>query len=460
MSIDTSKQLQFSSALIGDTWQDNVVIGVSSDGRITSIESATESSEVDHVYDQVAIPGMPNVHSHAFQRAFAGLSEYRTADNDSFWTWRKLMYDFLLKLTPEDMYVIARQLYLEMLLSGYTWVGEFHYVHNDCDGKPYGDIAELSSAIIRAARDTGIGLCMLPVLYQRGGFDDSKLEGGQKRFELSNEQFLAIHEELSANKDDNFSHGIALHSLRAVSVEVAQAVIAAVGTGTGPIHIHVAEQTKEIDDCQQVHGQRSVEFLLNNFDVNENWCLIHATHLDDSELAAVANSNAVVGLCPTTEANLGDGIFRGSDFLNANGRISIGSDSHCSVDFSDELRTLEYGQRLQSRQRAILGTAEKSVGRTLFEQATRNGGRAIGVKTGVIAVGYRADFMLIDQHHPAIAAASGDALLDRLIFCHTDDPIVATIVGGVEFTMDSPDIQELVWQSQQDFNELNRRLIL
>ena len=457
----TETRLQFAAALIDEQWLENVVIGISADGWITSIEGADDATEVDHVYDQVALPGMPNVHSHAFQRAFAGLSEYRTAEQDSFWTWRSLMYDFLLKLTPEDMYVIARQLYLEMLLAGYTWVGEFHYVHNERDGFRYSNLAELSDAIVRAANDTGIGLCMLPVLYQRGGFDDSKLSGGQKRFELSNEEFLALFEHLSKiskTNEENFSLGIALHSLRAVSVEAAKSVIESVNHG-GPIHIHVAEQTQEIDDCQQAHGQRSVAFLLDNFDVNEQWCLIHATHLDDDELKRIASSNAVVGLCPTTEANLGDGIFRAQEFLAADGRVSIGSDSHCSIDFKDELRMLEYGQRLQHRQRAILGTNTASVGRNLYKKAAINGGQAIGVKTGLLKVGYRADMVLVDQNHPAIAGASGDRLLDRLLFCNADDPIVATIVGGKEISMDDPEVQELVWQSQQEFNELNQRLL-
>ncbi len=456
------RTLRFSAALLPDGWHNEVVIGVSDDGKITSLASGDLQTTVDESYNLVALPGMVNVHSHAFQRAFAGLSEFRTsADQDSFWTWRKLMYGFLSQLTPDDVYVTARQLFLEMLLAGYTWVGEFHYLHNDLDGQRYGNVSEMSQAIVRAAADTGIALKLLPVLYQRAGFDNSPLTGGQRRFELSNDQFVRLYEDASGFAQSNYSVGMALHSLRAVSVEAASEVITAVQSidADCSIHIHAAEQTGEVDDCLHHHAARSIEFLFDHFDVDAKWCLIHATHLNNDELNAIASSQAVVGLCPTTEANLGDGFFPARDFLDAGGCISIGSDSHCAVDLRDELRTLEYGQRLQRRGRAILGSNERSVGRHLYQSTAAGGAKAIGVETGVLQVGARADLTLVDPDHPAIAGARGDALIDRMVFCNADDPIVGSMVGGRMYSMDTPEFQDLVFESQYQFLALSRRLM-
>lgn len=434
---------------------------ITGDGKIASLKFNQASANVDESFDAVALPGMVNAHSHAFQRALAGLTEYRTARHDSFWTWRKLMYDFLEQLTPDDVYIIARQLYLEMLLAGYTWVGEFHYLHHDFGGRRYGHLAEMSEAIIRAAEDTGIGLCLLPVLYQRGGFDDAELAGGQKRFELSNHEFLQLHESLVGKQTDRLSVHIAIHSLRAVSVAATNEITSLV-LKTNPdcrVHMHIAEQVKEVEDCLAQHGQRPIEFLFSNFDVNENWCLIHATHAEADELKLIAKSGAVVGLCPSTEANLGDGIFSARDFFDAGGMFAIGGDSHCSVDLRDELRTMEYVQRLHSRQRAILGTDLQSTGRYLYQRAACGGAQAIGVATGVIEIGARADLTLVDPNHPAIAGATGDRLIDRLIFCHADDPIIGSLVGGQAYTMDQADFQQQVFESQDEFAILSRRLM-
>ena len=424
--------LRFRAALVDGQWQDNVQISVSPDGLIERIDSDVVSNE--SIENLIALPGMVNVHSHAFQRGFAGLSEYRTAANDSFWTWRKLMYDFVGRLTPDDVYATARQLYSEMLAAGYTWVGEFHYLHNYFGGATYSNIGELSDAIHRAAMDTGIGLCYLPVLYQRGGFGDEPIANGQDRFVLSNEQFYELVENCRSKWVDaaNTKIGIALHSLRAVSVEAAVAAIEHVKRidSQAPIHIHVAEQTAEIEACVATHRRRSVEFLFDSFPVDESWCLIHATHLSDRELEQIAASKAVVGLCPTTEANLGDGIFRAEEFLKLGGRICIGSDSHCSVDLREELRLLEYGQRLTTRRRAVLGTNDVSVGRNLYCHAAKEGARAIGINAGEISVGKRADFTLIDASHPAIDNVSGDRILDRLIFTNIGNPIAGVVVGG------------------------------
>ncbi|MEM9411479.1 MAG: formimidoylglutamate deiminase [Planctomycetota bacterium] len=452
-----TKTLHFRSALVGNQWINEPVFSVFEDGTIWDISVAENDQQVDESFDVVALPGMTNVHSHAFQRAFAGLSEFRSSQHDSFWTWRNLMYKFLLQLNPEDVFIIARQLYLEMLMAGYTSVGEFHYIHNDVNGKPYANACELSEAIIRAADEAGIGLCLLPVAYQRGGFDDSPLSAGQRRFSLSNQQLVSLFEELNPRTTSNFQLGVALHSLRAISIESANELLTQVPTGL-PVHIHIAEQTKEVDDCLAITGQRPVELLFNHFEVNPNWCLIHATHLNDEELKKIATSQATVGLCPTTEANLGDGIFRGSDFARLDGRFSIGSDSHCSVDLRDELRTLEYGQRLRDRSRAILCDDKISVGRRLYQETVCSGAKAIGFNAGEITVGKRADFTLVDPNHPAIAGFGEDRLLDRMIFCNADDPIIGSVVAGKVRMIDDNDFRNLVFDSRSRFLETCKKL--
>ena len=426
-----SKQFRFETALVGDQWKQNVEIAISDDGLIERIDCQIAGGVFDKL---IAVPGMVNVHSHAFQRGFAGLSEYRTATNDSFWTWRKLMYDFVQRLTPDEVYTIAKQLYREMLAAGYTWVGEFHYVHNEAGGKTYDNLSEMSDAIFRAAADTGIGLCHLPVLYQRGGFENEPIAPGQDRFVLNTDQFCQLVNQCHEKSVtlDNVKTGIAIHSLRATSCEAALKVInhARDIEAAIPIHIHVAEQTAEIDACVKSNGKRSVQFLYDHLPVDQHWCLIHATHLNDKELQQIVKSKAVVGLCPTTEANLGDGIFRAEEFLAAEGRFSLGSDSHCSVDLREELRILEYGQRLTTRRRAILGSDQVSVGRNLYCRAAKGGAQAIGINAGEIAVGKRADFTLIDPIHPAIGDVQADRILDRFIFTNVGNPVAGVVVGG------------------------------
>ncbi len=463
MNLDRTKgrTYRFNSVLVGDQWCDDVAISVDGDGTIVEIENGL-SIEHSVNTDAVALPGMVNVHSHAFQRAFAGLSEFRTATQDSFWTWRKLMYEFLEQLTPADVYVIAKQLYLEMLAAGYTWAGEFHYLHNDPGGKQHANLPEMSDAVIRAAQETGIGICVIPVLYQRGGFDSSPLSGGQKRFELTVGQFVKVFSRCHDLILPGVRTGVALHSLRAVSVDAARNALDAVrgmtGGGSLPVHIHVAEQMQEVGDCLKAHGKRPVEFLFDQFDVDQRWCLIHATHLIDSEVSLIARSGAVVGLCPTTEANLGDGFFPAEEHLARGGRISIGSDSHINVDWRDELRTLEYGQRLQSQQRAILGTETQSVGRRLYAATCRGGAQALGLSTAGIEVGGRADFTLIDPAHPAIAGARHDRLIDRSVFCNIGNPVCGAMVGGVLFDTRSEEFAERMRESSGRFTALSRRL--
>lgn len=427
------RRLRFAGALVGNGWQSDVAIDIDDQGVIRAIAPAAGHDL--ETLPVVALPGMVNVHSHAFQRAFAGLSEYVTAQRDSFWTWRSLMFDFLNRVDAAEFYQIARQVYGEMLAAGYTWVGEFHYVHLDPDGRMYSRLEELAAAIVQAAEETGIGLCLLPTLYQRGGFKNEPLVAGQRRFYLTLDKYIDLVERcqrLAAGRT-NLRVGVALHSLRAVHPSIGNQAITALQRGSEamPIHIHVAEQIPEVEACLATHGQRSVEYLFDNYPVDERWCLIHATHLADHELAAVVAAGAIVGLCPSTEANLGDGIFRAREFLARGGRFGIGTDSNICIDPREELRLIETVQRLHHRERAILATPELSVGRRLYSLAAAGGAAALQIAAGEIAVGKRCDLTLIDPAHPAIGKATGDRLLDRLVFCnHGDSPIVGTVVAG------------------------------
>lgn len=440
-------------------WKNDVLITIQS-GQIVQV--CAESAEKNGIrMPGVAIPAIANVHSHAFQRGFAGLSEFRTAANDSFWTWRKLMYDFVETLTPADVFVIARQLYLEMIAVGYSWVGEFHYLHNAPQGQRYANGSEMSDAVLRAAHETGIGICLLPVLYQRSGFDAATVSRSQQRFALDDDDYFRLLENCRKriSDDPNATVAMAFHSLRAVSREVMNAALEfRNGWQSGcPVHIHIAEQTLEVDDCLKATGRRSVEYLLSEFNVDRDWCLIHATHMDQSETESLAESGAVVGLCPTTEANLGDGFFSAQEFMNRGGVISVGSDSHCTVDMSEELRTLEYGQRLNTRKRAVLGTDSESVGRRLYTGCANGGANAIGIATGKISPGSRADWIVVDDEHASIAGAQTDRLLDRLIFCSTGCPITNRMIGG--HWIENDELQIRLSESSREFLELNQRLL-
>ena len=381
-------QHSFPFALTPNGWQRDTILGIQNT-EIVSVDTEEPTQGEPNRHDHFAIPGMVNIHSHAFQHAFAGLSEYRTARNDSFWTWRKLMYDFLESLTPEDVFRIGLRLYREMRAAGYSAVGEFHYLLHQSNGQPYANINETADALIEAATEAGLAICMLPVLYQRGGFDNIELAGGQLRFQSTNDLFIKMVEKLKTDHVHNprVRIGWALHSLRAVSIANAKKVKTQLDTllPNCPIHIHVAEQTQEVNDCLKFTGRRPVQFLLENFEVDQRWCLIHATHMTDEESEAVANSKAVVGVCPTTEANLGDGIFESERFLKHGGRLAIGSDSHISINPIEELKLLEYAQRLSKQKRAILCSEDRSCGETLWRWASHGGGQASGFATALEA---------------------------------------------------------------------------
>ncbi|TKC86825.1 formimidoylglutamate deiminase [Trinickia terrae] len=384
------------------------------------------------------MPGMPNLHSHAFQRAMAGLAEYRANATDNFWSWRDLMYRFAARITPEGLGAIARWLYIEMLKAGYTSVCEFHYVHHAADGSRYANAAELAGRVVDAAASTGIGMTMLPVLYQYSGFGARAPREDQRRFINTPQGLLELLAALRHARPEHAAlrYGVAPHSLRAVSEASLRALLAglddAVSNTASPIHIHIAEQTGEVDDCLATTGARPVQWLLDRFDVDARWCLVHATHIDAAETAALAKSGAVAGLCLTTEANLGDGIFPAHAYLEAQGRFGVGSDSHIGVDWRAELRLLEYGQRLARRQRNVLASdAHSHVADRLFDAALAGGAQATGRATGALQAGCRADWLVLDPDHPSLAEHAPDKWLSGIVFCeHGETPVRDVYAGG------------------------------
>ncbi|MGR1217611.1 formimidoylglutamate deiminase [Metapseudomonas otitidis] len=416
-------------ALLPSGWARNVRFEVGASGLLEQVIPDAGSEGAERLHGPV-LPGMPNLHSHAFQRAMAGLAEVAGNPNDSFWTWRELMYRLVGRLSPEQMEVIARQLYVEMLKAGYTAVAEFHYVHHDPAGRPYADPAELALCISRAARDSGIGLTLLPVLYSHAGFGGLPPNEGQRRFIHSTDSYLALQQRLREALPADQWLGLCFHSLRAVTPDQLATVLAA-EDGARPIHIHIAEQQKEVDDCLAWSGRRPLQWLYEHAPVDPRWCLVHATHAEADEVQAMARSGAVAGLCLTTEANLGDGIFPAVDFLAQGGRLGIGSDSHVSVSVVEELRWLEYGQRLRDQRRNRLYRPEQpQVGRTLFDAALAGGAQALGQPVGALAVGSRADWIVLDGTDPYLATAEGDALLNRWLFAGGDRQVRDVMVGG------------------------------
>ncbi|HEX7803483.1 MAG TPA: formimidoylglutamate deiminase [Pseudoxanthomonas sp.] len=369
------------------------------------------------------VPGIPNLHSHAFQRAMAGLAERQTHPEDSFWTWRETMYRFAARMTPDSTYAVATQLYAEMLEAGYTTVCEFHYLHHAPDGKPYDDPAAMSHALIAAARDTGIRMTLLPVLYMTGGFDGRALSARQQRFGHDVEAFLRLLQTLRAEQSDLLRIGCAFHSLRAVPEAAMREVLAAL-PADAPVHLHIAEQIGEVQDCLALRGARPVEWLQQNFEVDSRWTLVHATHLTPVETKQLAASGATVAICPTTEANLGDGLFPLRAYLDAGGAWGIGSDSHISVSPVEELRWLEYGQRLITRHRNIaVGPESSSVGETLLRGALGSAQQATGQDSA-------RDFVVLENDTPIFAGAHADDVVDRWIFSGNRPAVREAHVAG------------------------------
>ena len=435
----TPRQLFAADALLPTGWARNVLIAWDRAGRITAVTPGAQPDGAPAAPGPV-LPGMPNLHSHAFQRAFAGLTEYRGESQDSFWSWRNLMYRFAARITPESLQAIATWLYVEMLEAGYTHVCEFHYVHHDQGGRPYADDAALSLALLRAAQSVGIGITLLPVLYQTSGFGAQPPRADQARFIRSTDNMLSLLERLApATQAQGAILGLAPHSLRAVPPDSLRAAVQGLTAlnPQAPIHIHIAEQTQEVEDCIAWSGQRPVQWLLDHAPVNGRWCLVHATHMTPPEYAAAAASGAVAGICPTTEANLGDGIFDMPRWLQHGGRWGVGSDSHACVNAAEELLMLEYGQRLSLRQRNVLATAaQPEVATAMTLQAVQGGAQASGRRSdgpSGLAVGQPADLLALDAQHVALAGLPAAGMLSSHVFgSHRTSAIHSLWVGGVQ----------------------------
>jgi formimidoylglutamate deiminase len=413
------------TALTAAGWQEAVRVEIGQDGRIAAV-TAGAPPEGERL--AILLPAPTNLHSHAFQRAMAGLTERRGPDpRDSFWTWRALMYRFLDRLTPDDVEAIAAFVQLEMLEAGYAAVAEFHYLHHAPGGTPYADPAEMSARIAAAAAATGIGLTLVPVLYQWGGCDRRPLAAGQDRFGSTPGAFAALHARAAAALAPlpaDTVLGIAPHSLRAVDPDGLAAILP-LAPG-GPVHIHAAEQVAEVEEVVSHRGARPVEWLLANAPVDDGWCLIHATQMLPAETADLAASGATAGLCPITESSLGDGIFDGAAYLRAGGSFGIGSDSNIRISLSEELRTLEYSQRLRDRARSVLARPEASTGRVLLEGAVAGGARAAGRSAGAISPGLWADLVALDGAAITLAGVQGDTILDSFVFAG-DDRLVSDV---------------------------------
>ncbi len=426
-------------ALTAEGWQENVKVSVGADGIITSVNTGVKPSGISV---GILLPAPANVHSHAFQRAMAGMTEQRGDDpQDNFWTWRKLMYRFLDQLTPHDVEVITAFVQMEMLEAGYGASVEFHYLHHQADGTPYENIAELSHRITAAASQSGIGLTLAPVLYEQGGCDGRALGAGQVRFGNNIDTYAALLDSAATGckyLPTDTRLGVAPHSLRAVGPESFLHVSTL--RPFAPLHMHLAEQSGEVDEVLAAYGQRPAEWLVAHHSVDERWCLVHATQLEPHETTALAKSGAVVGLCPMTEANLGDGIFDGVSYLTQEGRFGIGSDSNIRISLSEELRTLEYSQRLKHHGRAMLASRHKSAGRVLFEGAAQGGALASGRQSGRLKVGLLADMMALDGGNLDLEGKAGDMLLDTYIFAGGDHMITDVWSAGRHLVKDGQHI--------------------
>ena len=430
------RSLFASHALLPTGWARDVLLYWNEQGLLTDVKTKAACPAGTFQTAGPLLPGMPNLHSHAFQRAFGGLTEYRGAAQDSFWSWRSLMYRLAAAITPEQLEAIATGLYVEMLEAGYTSVCEFHYVHHDHDGRPYADDAALSMCLLRAAARAGMGLTLLPVLYQTSGFGGTSPSAGQRRFIRSTDNMLALLQKLKPLCESQGARlGLAPHSLRAVppdSLREALAGLYALDV-TAPVHIHIAEQTAEVDACQAWSGQRPVQWLLDHAPVDARWCLVHATHMTPEESICAARTDAVAGLCPSTEANLGDGIFDAASWLQGGGRWGVGSDSHACVNAAEELMLLEYSQRLATRQRNVLASTEQpSVATAMTLAAVAGGAQASARPVSGLAVGQQADMVALDAPHSLLRdLPSPEAMLSAHVFAsHRQSALQQVWVAG------------------------------
>jgi formiminoglutamate deiminase len=427
-------KLVLAEALLAEGWRRDVAVEIV-DGRFARVTPDAPPGDAPRL-DGPVLAGLPNLHSHAFQRGMAGLAERAGGGDDSFWSWREVMYSFLDRLTPDDIEALAAWAYIEMAEAGFTAVAEFHYLHHGPDGAPYASLAEMGERIAAAAEQSGIGLTLLPVLYRFAGFGQRPPEPRQRRFLNDPDRFARLLEasERAVKPLAGAVVGLAPHSLRAVGLDDLR--LLAEMRGASPIHIHVAEQEKEVADCLAWSGQRPVELLLATGLVDRRWCLVHATHMSETETGGLAASGAVAGLCPITEANLGDGIFPAIAYRGAGGLLGVGTDSNVLISGAEELRTLEYGQRLVSRRRNRLADAGASVGRALVEAACHGGARACGRPVGAIAPGQSADLVLLDRSAPALAGRSGDQALDGWIFACAQPAVREVWIAGRRVVVD------------------------
>ena len=416
-------------ALTPRGWQRDVVIDIALDGTIERVKAGGEPEGAERVPGPL-VPGTPNLHSHAFQRAIAGRTGRASADGDSFWTWRQAMYAFLDRIDADAFEAIAAQAYLEMLKAGYTAVAEFHYVHHDPQGKAYADPAELARRIATAAGSTGIGLTLLPVFYAHSDFGGVPPTPGQRRFVHSVDTYANLVATLARDAAPaNWILGVAPHSLRAATPDELSAIVGLLPQ-TSPIHIHAAEQAREVAACVAWSGARPVEWLLDHAHVDSRWCVVHATHMTEDETQRLAASGAVAGLAPTTEADLGDGTFAALAYLDAHGTFGVGSDSNTCIDPFAELRQLEWSQRIAWQARNVLASGDAPVGQALYAAAARGGAQAQGRRAGAIASGCRADLVVLDADDPALADHTAQTILDAAVFGPCRAPVRDVMVGG------------------------------
>ncbi len=451
------------TALTPSGWSDNVFVKIDKEGKISEVsKTQPKALKTPLIKVDVLLPAITNLHSHSFQRAMAGLTEKRGRQSfDSFWTWRELMYKFLKILTPEDIFSITAFGQMEMLKSGYACVTEFHYLHHQPDGSPYENIAATSHKIIEASEWSGIGLCLLPVLYEQGGCDGKALEGGQLRFGNKLDSFSKLVNETKRiiDKRSDFHLGLAAHSLRAVSIDSLNQFTK---IHEGPFHMHVAEQDAEVEEILQNYGQRPVEWVLNNIDLDHQWCLIHCTQMTKKEANMLAKSNATVGLCPITEANLGDGVFNGKEYIQYDGNFGIGTDSNIKIELSEEMRMLEYSQRLSQKQRVLLANNKHSNGRFLFEKVVKGGSMASRRKSGKIESGYLADLISLDMEDVYLKGTRNDLILDSWIFSAKNNVIKNLWSAGRHLISDGQYIKEkeIISLYKNTMKNLNEKISL
>ena len=458
-----AKRFFANAAWVQGAWAKDVLLTVAGNGAWQSVEPGATAQQQEGAtrFPGPVLPGLVNAHSHAFQRAMAGLTERRSAGahaSDDFWSWRDRMYTAANRITPGQLEAIASQLYAELLAGGYTQVCDFHYLHNDTSGAPYANPIEMSLALVRAAQRTGIGLTLLPTLYMRSGFKATGLREDQRRFSSTPESVMRMVEDIQRQTigDARINAGVAVHSLRAASPAALHELTGAAKAAGLPVHIHIAEQMQEVDDCLEHTGQRPIEWLLNNADVDAHWNLVHATHATPAELQGVQGKGASIVICPATEANLGDGVFDLPAYAAAGGKWSIGSDSHVTRSWPEELRLLEYSQRLTLRQRNIAARIldQESSAAGLFEAALAGGFPATGQMQGGLAPGHRADFVTVDMASPALLGVPQGHVLDALVFSSPGAAFGEVFVAGKKVAASSPQrteafscaMQEL-WQS-------------